>query len=110
MAAGPGSFTGLRIGVAALKGLAWAAEQALLRRLDARGDGRGTSPTWTGCSSAPMDARRKQVYNALFERTGGALTRLTPDRADRACGACGRAAKCETRQIIVVGDGAAAVL
>jgi tRNA threonylcarbamoyladenosine biosynthesis protein TsaB len=28
-----------------------------------------------------MDARRSQVYNALFEMKNGILTRLTPDRA-----------------------------
>lgn len=80
VAAGPGSFTGLRIGIAAVKGLAWAAEKPCIpvSTLEAM--------AWPlahleGNIVCAMDARRQQVYNALFEAKDGALTRLTEDRA-----------------------------
>jgi tRNA threonylcarbamoyladenosine biosynthesis protein TsaB len=80
VAAGPGSFTGLRIGVATAKGLAWAAEKPCA------GCSTLASMAWNligleGEICAAMDARRHQVYNARFLAQGGTLTRLTPDRA-----------------------------
>ena len=80
VAAGPGSFTGVRIGVAAAKGLAWPGDKpcAPCSTLE--------SMAWQcahmgGEICAAMDARRNQVYCARFWAEDGALTRLTPDRA-----------------------------
>lgn len=80
VAAGPGSFTGLRIGMAAAKGLGWAAEKPCcgVSTLEAM--------AWTvahmGGELCPaMDARRNQVYNARFIAREGQPCRLTEDRA-----------------------------
>ena len=80
VAAGPGSFTGVRIGVAAAKGFAWGKELPCygVSTLEAMALGLGIH---NGCIAAVMDARRNQVYNALFRVTDGVLTRITPDRA-----------------------------
>lgn len=80
VAAGPGSFTGLRIGVSALKGLAWALDKPCcgVSTLDAMS--RNLSHV-EGLVICAMDARRSQVYNALFQAKDGVLTRIAPDRA-----------------------------
>ena len=80
VSAGPGSFTGVRIGVSAAKGLAWAADKpcAAVSTLAALARNAAFADGLIVCA---MDARRQQVYNALFEARGGRLTRLTEDRA-----------------------------
>ena len=82
VACGPGSFTGVRIGVAAVKGLCWALEKPAI------GVSTLEAMAWNGLAAAPgeivcccMDARRGQVYNSLFEISDGAPARLVPDRA-----------------------------
>ena len=81
VAAGPGSFTGLRIGVATAKGLSWGADK------DCAPCSTLESMAWPlafyedAVIVCAMDARRKQVYNALFQTDGERLERLTPDRA-----------------------------
>lgn len=80
VAAGPGSFTGVRIGVAAAKGFAWGLELPCcgVSTLEAMAEILGI---YEGTVVCTMDARRSQVYNALFRAEGGKLQRITPDRA-----------------------------
>ena len=80
VAAGPGSFTGVRIGVAAAKGYAWGKQIPCYgtSTLEAMALNLGV---YEGIVCAAMDARRNQVYNALFEAREGKLTRITQDRA-----------------------------
>ena len=80
VAEGPGSFTGVRIGVAAAKGFAWGREIPCygISTLEAMAVSLGA---WEGHICACMDARRNQVYNALFYVNQGTLERAAEDRA-----------------------------
>ena len=80
VAAGPGSFTGVRIGVAAAKGFAWGGEIPCfgVSTLEAMALSLGI---WEGYVCPVMDARRSQVYNALFRVHCGECTRVREDRA-----------------------------
>ena len=79
-AAGPGSFTGIRIGVSAAKGFGWGAELPVygVSTLESMALGLGV---WSGHICCCMDARRNQVYNAIFLVENGSLTRVSEDRA-----------------------------
>ena len=80
VAHGPGSFTGIRIGVSTVKGLSWAADKPCI------GVSTLAAMAWNGVVTdglvcAVMDARRQEVYNALFRIEEGRPVRLCPDRA-----------------------------
>ncbi len=77
---GPGSFTGVRIGCAAAKGFAWGRELPCLPVSTLESMAR-CHADFEGVICPCMDARRSQVYNALFRVQGGVLTRLREDRA-----------------------------
>ena len=103
VAAGPGSFTGVRIGVAAAKGFAWGRQLPLcgVSTLEAMAL---TLGAWEGTVCSVMDARRSQVYNALFRAEGGTLTRLREDRAI-SLEELGRELREISGTIYLVGDG-----
>ncbi len=105
VAVGPGSFTGLRIGVSAAKGLAWPENKpcAAVSTLEAMA---WTVACMDGIIVAAMDARREQVYNAVFRASGGVLTRLTPDRAIGLDTLASELEKMPEKPQIIVGDGA----
>lgn len=79
-AAGPGSFTGVRIGVSLIKGLAFGRGKpcAAVSSLSALAESLAPLP---GLICPVMDARRDQVYTALFQNGGNEPVRLLPDSA-----------------------------
>ena len=78
--AGPGSFTGVRIGAAVIKGLAFGKNIPCVPVSTLESLAENLFPL-DGIYCPLMDARRNQVYNALFAVRDGKLTRLTEDRA-----------------------------
>ena len=104
VAHGPGSFTGIRIGVSTVKGLAWAAGKPCV------GVSTLEAMAWHGVMAGGyvcpvMDARRSQVYNALFEIKDGAPVRLCEDRPI-ALEELAAEVKALNAPVLLVGDGA----
>lgn len=104
VSAGPGSFTGVRIGVSTVKGLAFGLEKTCI----------GVSTLealaynligFSGIVCPVMNARRKQVYTALFRAENGSLTRLLPDSAISIAELDGILAGYAGEPILLVGDG-----
>lgn len=104
VADGPGSFTGVRIGVAAAKGFSWGREIACYGVSTLEAMARGAAIT-DGVFCCCMDARRAQVYNAVFEKNGSELVRLREDRAISLDDLCEDLQNIE-KPIFLVGDGA----
>ena len=77
---GPGSFTGVRIGVSTVKGLAFGRDIpcAPVSTLEALAE---NAAGLTGLIVPCMDARRGQFYTATFAATAESISRMTPDRA-----------------------------
>ena len=105
VARGPGSFTGIRIGVSTVKGLSWACDKpcvgvSTLEGMAWHGQAAG------GLICPVMDARRQQVYNALFEFREGRPYRLTEDRPLSLAELCEELRR-QDGVPFLVGDGAA---
>ena len=101
--AGPGSFTGVRIGVALVKGLAFGTDKPCIGVSSLESLARNLIFT-NGIVCPVMDARRNQLYNSVFRCENGCITRLTEDRlltADELYGEL----KAYNEPIIFVGDG-----
>ena len=103
VAEGPGSFTGVRIGAAAAKGFAWGREIPCygISTLEAMAHSLGI---YQGYVCPVMDARRAQVYNALFYVNRGEITRVAPDRAI-ALADLSEELKSLSEPVFLVGDG-----
>ncbi len=103
---GPGSFTGVRIGVATVKGLCWGSDKPAVgvSTLEAMAYN-GLCAKEGSIICCAMDARRSQIYNALFTFENGELKRLCPDRAIALAELSEELKEC-SRPIFVVGDGA----
>ena len=104
VAAGPGSFTGVRIGVAAAKGFAWGGELPCygVSTLEAMARNLGV---YQGYVVPAMDARRNQVYTAIFRADKGILSRMEEDMAI-SLAELGEKIKNITEPVFLVGDGA----
>lgn len=104
VAHGPGSFTGIRIGVSTVKGLAWAADKPCV------GVSTLEAMAWHGLAAGGyicpvMDARRNQVYNALFKIENGKPQRLCEDRPI-ALAQLADELRALNAPVLLVGDGA----
>lgn len=103
---GPGSFTGVRIGVAVAKGIAFAENLSCfeISTLEAM----AYNLVLTDCLvCSVMDARCAQVYNGLFEIKYGEVHRLCDDRALAIADLKAELVeKYSDKRIILVGDGA----
>ena len=107
VSSGPGSFTGVRIGVSAVKGMALAGGKPCIG-VSSLLAAAYSAPYDSGLLCAAMDARCGQVYAALFRRAGDSIERLCEDKAVQASELCEELAKL-SGSILLIGDGAGVV-
>lgn len=101
---GPGSFTGVRIGVSAVKGMAYAADKPCIEVSTLE----SMAYNYIGSHTvvcACMDARRNQVYNAVFSVDGDEIRVISEDRAISVDELLSELESI-SGEIILVGDGA----
>ena len=101
---GPGSFTGVRIGVSLIKGLAFGkgVPCVSVSSLDSLAE---NAAGLSGIIVPVMDARRSQVYCAIFESDGENLTRVSEDMAIPLSTLAELLQKYKDRPIYLTGDG-----
>ena len=100
---GPGSFTGVRIGVSAVKGMAYALDKPCVEVSTLESMAYNLLGSHT-IVCACMDARRRQVYHGLFRVDGDKIERLCDDTAIAVDDLLSGLPKNE--EIILIGDGA----
>lgn len=108
ISSGPGSFTGIRIGISAVKGLAAVKKTPCVAVSTLFAMAQNYSDT--DCIiCAVMDARCNQLYNAIFDIKNGAINRLCEDRAlmcDELLEEIKNISQSTDKCVIIVGDGA----
>ena len=101
---GPGSFTGVRIGVSLIKGLAFGRDIPCVPVSTLEALAENLAPL-DGILVPTMDARRGQVYAAIFECSGGEIKRLTEDKAIAIDALAEELKEYSGRKIYLSGDG-----
>jgi tRNA threonylcarbamoyladenosine biosynthesis protein TsaB len=105
VSSGPGSYTGLRIGVSTAKGLCYALDKPLIavETLEAMAGGMIANGVDKHVLLCPMiDARRMEVYTALFDAVGNRVQATTAEIID----ATSFSAQLAQNKILFFGDGA----
>lgn len=106
VSSGPGSYTGLRIGVSTAKGLCYALDKPLIavETLEAMAGGLNSLGIYTDALLCPMiDARRMEVYTALFDTSGNTIKPTAAEIIDENS----FAVELTQNKIVFFGDGAA---
>ncbi len=104
VSAGPGSYTGLRIGMSTAKGICYALDKKLVAvdTLEIIAAAyRRCHPEFTGLILPMLDARRMEVYAALFDNTGRRLMENLPVILDNAS-----FSELHQQSVALIGDGA----
>ena len=103
---GPGSFTGIRIGISTVKGLAFGKNKICIGVSTLEAMARTVAEFCTDAIICPvMDARRNQLYNALFLCESGKLTRICEDRLVSVFDLEEELKKYSDKKIYLCGDG-----
>jgi len=106
VSSGPGSYTGLRIGVSTAKGLCYALDKPLIavETLEAMASGFAAQSNYNNAFLCPMiDARRMEAYTALFDPSGNNVKSTAAEIIDENS----FAHELKQNQIVFFGDGAA---
>ena len=109
VSAGPGSFTGLRIGISAVKGMAFANNKPCAEVTSSESMVYNLSAFDCIVCSA-IDARCNQVFDAVFEIKKGKVTRLTDESCHKAEELAQNLSAYGDKEIVLVGDGAELLL
>lgn len=109
VSAGPGSFTGLRIGISAVKGMAFANNKPCAEVTTTEAMAYNLAATDCIVCGA-IDARCNQVFDAVFKIEKGRVTRLTEEGCHKADELAAMLSEYKNEDIILVGDGAELLL